>query len=872
MKSGLFSIKNLIVGTNESGSYKSVIGKHKIDGQIDLSKSFCTVSTENTLYYMSEALSKWCMRNVFHHIVHNSTMQLIRDTFNLKECTSYLRELRKSLDAGEILDDQQLDDHVTNGARYKRGLINYGGRIQNWLWGTATEKQIEPLERQLNILVRRMNSSEDMITDGMAKMSSLIQISDELHNNDNTKFHKLYNITKLGFEALQKRLDNVFQTATEQQALSHHVVQCMTMTSIISNSLQIMTQITMTIDDFIMHYNDVRSLMGGKSFPFSLVSGKTMQKSLKSVESFLPKTLSVIKYQNIVSLLSSMQTYGTVFNNTIIILVDIPLVVNTDNIKLWTLNALPLYSSGRWIQTSLTYKYILMNTHSRIWTPLTETQYNLCESNNLNLCPPLLTWFDANMDLCEILFLTNNDRLIEVCYVKLFVPQTPVGIYMENIKPNMWLVSSAYDNTMATVRCYNQATNALQVTTMMVPKYSKIVVSSHCSVRLGSTLLIPEKIILGNTRLETPDNYEITEHNLHIDNLSIMLPKLLPDPISSHDIEFDWSLNDTLESPISLRSLLHHIEQNKTIFSDRVSKLRHIQNQIRSVVYSDSWYSTILGWIANTFSISGPVCVGIVMFVIIIYLVYTRVYQNPLMKYPVVAYTAAASVPTTYADPIATIGTNVSMPNFNNMTKTLSNLVNQHFIISHQIQVGSLIIMVIMCILSHWIIRKYINNQHFKTRLMLNYTPMNIDATHLQGENRLIYFYIKFQTLCGIPPVFKEVKIQLCTLPGLCKDWYLEYNNTKKPFFTHQRMFRWNSMSNLPIQWGLFCIKSRQYPLLDTCEQLPQRIVVHQDSLIQRSRTKTPKFWIALIPHVITKIQLESDKEINLLYSFEQIP
>lgn len=74
------------------------------------------------------------------------------------------------------------------------------------------------------------------------------------------------------------------------------------------------------------------------------------------------------------------------------------------------------------------------------------------------------------------------------------------------------------------------------------------------------------------------------------------------------------------------------------------------------------------------------------------------------------------------------------------------------------------------------------------------------------------------------------------------------------------------------IRWGSICLKSMQYPNIDACHQLPKVLKLRNNEVLCNKHAMIPLLWKNLQAHSVTKLYLENEEQIHILYSFDMFP
>lgn len=151
----------------------------------------------------------------------------------------------------------------------------------------------------------------------------------------------------------------------------------------------------------------------------------------------------------------------------------------------------------------------------------------------------------------------------------------------------------------------------------------------------------------------------------------------------------------------------------------------------------------------------------------------------------------------------------------------------------------------------------------------LGWIPRNIKAVHHEGEVTLcVGILIDFLPWFPSSSIdTRELVIQLCTLPRTYTEWYCDVQGDVPQLVMQAELHKMAVYWEFVLEWGQFCIKSKDNPLLETCHDLPKVIKVDANECLAQLSLGHCLSWKKGKGHDIIKMFLLGKSYYRELYN-----
>lgn len=412
------------------------------------------IETKHTFIHYIEVLSIINqLQNIeifYNQINHNlNKMNISRYTHlpNLKAMMNHTKYL--------IMEAKTKLNNVQPHTRTKRGLINLGGKVSKWLFGTLDAEDGEKYDKAINELQNSQNSFQSEVNLHMSLTKQLIQNYNEtisvLINNQN--------IIKKHIETLKSNIKKSINDITAFLQAQNTINQ------IILNCQNIIT--------FLDNLEDAISFAQLNVLHSTVISAKDMSKIISNLTILYGKN-KIINFKNLNNYYQIANLQIKFINNKIIFIIHFP-IFNQDTYKLYHLFPIPINN------TIIIPKqpYLVLGHHLQEYLP--------------EECPMVENIFICHNDLqpitdeCSINLIQGVE--IQNCQLTMAVPEQPI---IEMINNNYIIVIPSRKDLQILKTCKNQEYH-------LITKPSLVSVPFNCGVQiLQNTYWNTENMIKGN--------------------------------------------------------------------------------------------------------------------------------------------------------------------------------------------------------------------------------------------------------------------------------------------------------------------------------------------------------------------------------------
>lgn len=485
----------------------------------------------------------------------------INTQFLILDCNTQLHLLGRKLKS--IKNDYAIISHQLYNIRKKRGLLNIGGEVLRWLFGTPDSDDAQFYTDSIKSLINNERETHILMQKQIGIISSTI-------TNFNESTRKLNADADSLNENLAKFNRFVKQTTKNEEKLNLEFQ--------INNHILTLAELTNEIQISLKNYlNDITLIRHG-IINFNLVHPQDLQTELEKIQTkyTLPLTPTL---ENTYIYYNLMKVKSFISQKLLVISLDIPLIIS-NQYNLYRIYSLPTPHLGEprlysYIEPSK--PYLLVSTTKTVYS--TMSNLDQCKEYQPNswLCEGVSTSRRTSSSTCETqLFFEQTGRIPDSCTIRKLYADLEIW---HKIRPNQWLYVLSKPTTINII-CQKSEDG------------------EETLRKIGILQLDPEcKAYSENVILET----EFTQATANITN---RIPSI---DITKDDCCVKLRENITLENvrlhPIKLSNLnLEELQFAQKKLSEIDETLQQQLNQPFIIKHS-SWFTSTLSIIGITFSL-----------------------------------------------------------------------------------------------------------------------------------------------------------------------------------------------------------------------------------------------------------------------------
>lgn len=399
------------------------------------------------------------------------------------------------------------------GKRSRRGLVNAGGYVLKWLFGTPTSEDLEHVNNKVEEL---------KVVSGSLVHSRENQLT--IMKNMNSKMITNTRAIKEIMEKLSLSHGHLAVSLTgvenEENIMLHRSL---------SKHLRFTTMLRhlgQTIDEAklrIVEFRQALELINTGRISSKLLPPHEFANTLYKVEKMLPAHLKMIIPVNIEDIFMyysfcTVQALAT--KDGIRLIVVVPLGSADRQFDTYEIGTIPLYESNlnHWLKWDIKSDYLLVSKDRQYFTSIKSSTLNECKDNHFYLCPNSITVFHHTVDDCSFSLFISSDLATSQCR-RILTENVTSSFWMQNGNDWIYSLKEPYKVVLNCVNNFNGSIDALQPIEhleLTLNKSGIIKQVSRCDI-FGKESRIFSRI-QGNVV------YRSNITKLHIPNLRLLLP------------------------------------------------------------------------------------------------------------------------------------------------------------------------------------------------------------------------------------------------------------------------------------------------------------------------------------------------------------
>lgn len=392
------------------------------------------------------------------------------------------------LKADTIKIKQKLNNLVKTVAPYKsdrvkRGLINAGGNVLKWLFGTADNNDL----LEVNNKISNLQSKSEGIMNLMNEQVTIIKNLDNNNKKINNNFEKF----KIVIQSLQTRIEGITKSDISYKAIiNKEIIETLSLNSALRTSEYLLNDIKESVSDLT---NALEATALHKLSPH-FISPTLLLDALKLVQNHLPNGLSLITSnfdKNLFIYYDIAIVKSVYFNNTLRLFAEIPLKAPGRYFNVYRALPLPYHTNKEntklYIDSQETY--LAVSEDGQYYIEFNIADLLLCKKGFITICPP----FKPIRRITDISCLTslytgNTEEASKHCSHKITRDNRSILFRAKNT--NTWIYS--VDRDTLTYNCPSDSESKYFNTTRKVIQGTGILnIPASCIVHNQNYVLLP---------------------------------------------------------------------------------------------------------------------------------------------------------------------------------------------------------------------------------------------------------------------------------------------------------------------------------------------------------------------------------------------
>lgn len=327
--------------------------------------------------------------------------------------------------------------------RSKRGILNFVGSIDKFLWGTATTSDIDELAKALeNDLSQVVNKQNEIIAgyeiDAKSTKSSLAVMVKTL-----TNLKQMHSELSKSLNALKKGV----QGNTDQIQVLNEITYISTMLSYASQLVQF---VNARLIDLTNYYRSIRDSIDVGELSLDVMSRQAVAEIQDLVIHDLPPNLEIIPTWINKRTIDSSTSSLAVHDQSLLLSLQIPLQTKSNDYQTWGIKSVPIaIHQGSTTTNPIVFQFdasndvFILDMQNRRWTSFTHETFVHCVSRKDRVCPESQVWNNDIDSSCLPSLVTNKnmDLAASTCHLKRVTFEDVPPLSYVPISNNQWLIS-----------------------------------------------------------------------------------------------------------------------------------------------------------------------------------------------------------------------------------------------------------------------------------------------------------------------------------------------------------------------------------------------------------------------------------------------
>lgn len=838
-------------------------------------------SDDNQMYFLHKYLRSYKAERRYHSHRHRRHVLAMRGKLpkigkKYLCATPFYGPLCISYIAPQVIDNLTRQT-TADIKRHKRGLLNFIGDIHSFLFGTATEAQIEKVKESVELLSDATISNRQSITD---LRESLINISSYLDN----RISQAMNSTSSAIKEIDTNIhileDAVAHIGTQTSTLTKNQKAIMIMSLLTTKSLQL----NLAIDKCLSYLHSIRERFLAYRYMFltqslspDVITPGVAARILQHIKSIIPFGTETAEGFSTLAWYNKDYSLVGYKQGRLMILLKVPLVYEHEKMVALKIQSIPIKSKVMWIQYAFDDHVILQNSKTHSWAVVSLNDYLNCYMNQFHTCPHNVAWRPKGSNQCIPSLLEENMVFPRSCNLTMLSDPPSILPSIKPVWPDAWLVSFETDNNEYTSLCYHDATSTRIPKIGTLPSQSVVRVDPKCIVRINDIeLRSPYSRDIVDTSFNESELTNISDYNIDFENLIQVEPIFLNlSEVDSGDFILKSKTSRvSINIPSNSGKLINLVnslrDRDKTREDFVEKKVNDSIGKLKNLTYIPGWDISLpsLNWSLLSAS-SVSLVMSLISLIISCYLWCHRVRGAALSAIPMQRMVG-------YSLPISSTVVNVTGLNSTTIIQGANTTQKTWFQSYHDsmgTSWGSILTMSLICgfimyLCSLHTIKSMSRLVHKQLAHVGKYANNKSGKQHL-GEVQVIgYFILGFKTLFSKKTYAVEVGIQIATIPMTVDDWVLKRPVDFGRWILQNSTWRWSNTLTFKLKWGPVCILNKRYPNLESCQDMPNKVTLDMEETLSSIYNSIPSFWTRLSVVNVSRLFLYQNGRVVDLYNY----
>lgn len=388
--------------------------------------------------------------------------------------------------------------------RSKRGLIDAGGHLLKFLFGTMDSNDLDVINEKVNYLY---DTTNDIVHDTQEQITVFNNMHEAIANNSKT-INQMVSKLKEYHSVLHSTLNKVFSRDRQVHAQVHNLLQYLKLTATLAD---VKDTIGSAIRKTTRLHQAIEDLAGGK-VSSNLLSPHEYLSLLREVEKVIPtpaKLYLPVSLENVHQYydIATVTSYTT--GDTLRVILQVPLKLDSNLFHIYDVVSYPIFEErlGKWMKWEVEKQKVIISKDRQLYTIFGIEEFERdCHGRELVVCP--LTNVLRRPDYypsCPVELILG--KVENSCNRKVIADQlSPVFVKTES----RWLFSTSKEHKL-TLNCYG-IDGTVNVTSKVIMGIGVLSEIDKCDV-ITEGLRLP-------ARIHGSSNYQLRQTELLIPDLS----------------------------------------------------------------------------------------------------------------------------------------------------------------------------------------------------------------------------------------------------------------------------------------------------------------------------------------------------------------
>lgn len=370
--------------------------------------------------------------------------------------------------------------------RNERSLIDLGGHFLHYMFGVATDKNLEAVNEKVN----NLNSQTDHIVHLMTEQISYIKSSFEAGHRNR---HDIEGLTKV-MEYINKKVDQT------QEALSNLTLSFELTSQIIFNiqsALRTMEHALSSITQDVVSFQTALEIAALGRLSNYFISPEKLQEILAKINSGLGDGYSLLTNleMNQMFLYYTLSTVRlATMHDRIRLFLTIPLKSHNTYFQLFRAIPLPfLITNTTAVSIKVEYPFFAITQNREFYLELDAEDMSNCRSGFIKICPPTREILKTRSHTClASLFMGDSKEASRLCQKEIILNYRQK--FYRQKGGNSWLYSVRNKEKLIVECPSKNKINNIETNQVEIENSGKISIPSNCKVQGDNFLLLPHSV------------------------------------------------------------------------------------------------------------------------------------------------------------------------------------------------------------------------------------------------------------------------------------------------------------------------------------------------------------------------------------------